>query len=219
MSIVLERFNKVQADIYQSSKNFNRDIKIIAVSKTFPMESIEPLIKKGHVHYGENKVQEAEKKWKIYKQNNKFIKLHMIGKLQTNKVKKAIQIFDYIHSLDNIKLADQLNKCENDLNKKLFYFIQVNFADEKQKSGVPISETKTFYNYCKNQAKLNIIGIMCFPPFGIDPTTFFDKAQKLNMELGFKELSMGMSNDFDKALDFGSTFLRIGSNIFGNRKN
>ena len=127
------------------------------------MESIKPLIKKGHVHYGENKVQEAEKKWKIYKQNNKFIKLHMIGKLQTNKVKKAIQIFDYIHSLDNIKLADQLNKYENDLNKKLFYFIQVNFADEKQKSGVPISETKTFIII--KITNLNIIGIMCFPLF------------------------------------------------------
>ena len=192
--------------------------KIIAVTKTFPISEIKPLIDHGHLHYGENKVQEALEKWSDIKNEVKNIKLHMIGKLQTNKVKKAIKIFDYIHSLDSIKLADQLNKYEEDTKKKLSYFIQVNFANEKQKSGIPILEVKSFYNYCKNKTKLNIIGIMCYPPFGLDPTNFFDKAQKLNKELGFEELSMGMSNDFHKALDYGSTFLRLGSTIFGSRE-
>ena len=218
MSIVLERLTKIQADIYKSKNKLNRDVKIIAVSKTFPINQVEPLIKGGHIHFGENKVQEAEKKWHNFKNVNNSIKLHMIGKLQTNKVKKAIKIFDYIHSLDSIKLADHLNKCEEDTKKKLSYFIQVNFANEKQKSGIPILEVKSFYNYCKNKTKLNIIGIMCYPPFGLDPTNFFDKAQKLNKELGFEELSMGMSNDFHKALDYGSTFLRLGSTIFGSRE-
>ena len=218
MSSVLERFNKIQADISEHTVNLKDSTKIIAVSKTFSINHIQPLIKQGHIHFGENKVQEAEKKWKNIKNENKNLKLHMLGKLQTNKVKKAVSIFDYIHSVDNKKLADILKKSEFEIGKNLSYFIQVNFADEKQKSGLSVSDTLSFYSYCKNEIHLNIIGIMCFPPFGLDPTKFFKQAFELNNKLGLSELSMGMSNDYLKAIKLGSTFVRIGSAIFGERK-
>ena len=142
----------------------------------------------------------------------------MLGKLQTNKAKKAVLIFDYIHSLDNIKLADTLKKSETEIGRNLNYFIQVNFAGEKQKSGVPVSDALSFYKYCKNDIQLNILGIMCFPPFDLDPIKFFEQAFELNNRLGLNELSMGMSNDYLKAVKLGSTFVRIGSAIFGERK-
>ncbi len=218
MSIVLERLNKVQADISQRNNNPNPSTKIIAVTKTFELDHVKPLINHGHIHFGENKVQEATNKWKETKKLNAKIKLHMLGKLQTNKVKSAVEIFDYIHSLDNKKLADTIKKYENQMGKKLFHFIQVNFADEKQKSGILPSDAVSFYGYCKNEIHLNVIGLMCFPPFGKDPTSFFKLAYDLNNKLELKELSMGMSNDYLKAINFGSTFVRIGSALFGERK-
>jgi len=218
MSIVLERFNKIQADISEHMVNLKDSTKIIAVSKTFSIDHIKPLINQGHIHFGENKVQEAEKKWKNIKHENKDLKLHMLGKLQTNKAKKAVSIFDYIHSVDSKKLADILKKSEFEIGKNLSYFIQINFADEKQKSGVLVSDALPFYKYCKNEIHLNIVGIMCFPPFDLDPTKFFKQAFELNNKLGLSELSMGMSNDYLKAVKFGSTFVRIGSAIFGERK-
>ena len=193
-------------------------IKIIAVSKTFSIDHVKPLINHGHIHFGENKVQEAEKKWINIKNDKKNLKLHMLGKLQTNKVKKAVSIFDYIHSVDNKKLADILKKSEFEIGKNLSYFIQVNFADEKQKSGILPSDAVSFYGYCKNEIHLNVIGLMCFPPFGKDPTSFFKLAYDLNNKLELKELSMGMSNDYLQAIKLGSTFVRVGSAIFGERK-
>ena len=187
------------------------------MSKTFPLEKIKPLIDRGHIHFGENKVQETEKKWKNIKNEKKSLKLHMLGRLQTNKAKKAVLIFDYIHSLDSKKLADNLKKSENETGRKLSYFIQVNFANETQKSGIPISEAEFFYQYCKSKINLNIIGIMCFPPFDVDPENYFKQAFQLNKKLGLKELSMGMSNDYLKAITNGSTFVRVGSAIFGDR--
>ena len=218
MSIVLERFNKIQADILEQSTNLNTSPNIIAVTKTFPIEHINPLIKFGHNHFGENKVQEAENKWKLIKSENNNVKIHMLGKLQSNKAKKAVSIFDFIHSVDSKKLADVLKKSENEAGKKLSYFIQVNFANEKQKGGISISEASSFYQYCRSELNLNIIGLMCFPPFDLDPLKFFKDALQLNNKLGLKELSMGMSNDYIQAIKCGSTFVRIGSAIFGERK-
>jgi len=218
MSSVLEKFNKIQADILKESADLKKSVKIIAVTKTFPIDHIRPLINQGHIHFGENKVQEAEKKWKSIKNENKNLKLHMLGKLQTNKAKKAVSIFDYIHSVDNKKLADILKKSEVETGKNLSYFIQVNFSDEKQKSGVAVSDTLSFYQYCKNEIHLNVVGLMCFPSFDLDPVKFFKQAFELNNKLGLSELSMGMSNDYFKAIKHGSTFVRIGSAIFGERK-
>ncbi len=218
MNIVLERYNKIQADILKHTANLKSPINIIAVSKTFSLDHIKPLIEEGHIHFGENKVQEAQKKWQSIKNTNQKLKLHMLGKLQSNKVKIALEIFDYIHSLDSKKLADVIKKNENLTGKNLSYFIQVNFADEKQKLGISPAEALPFFNYCKNQIKLNVIGLMCFPPFGLDPTHFFKQAFELNKKLGLSELSMGMSNDYYKAIKQGSTFVRIGSSIFGERK-
>ena len=219
MSIVLENFNKIQADIRDKSTNIKNSPTLIAVSKTFSVDHIQPLIQHGHIHYGENKVQEAERKWTTLKNSYKKIKLHMLGKLQTNKVKKAVLVFDYIHSLDSKKLADELIKNENQIEKKLNYFIQVNFADEKQKSGISAADVLPFFNYCTSQIKLNVVGLMCFPPFDVSPVIYFKKAHELNKKLGLSELSMGMSNDYPEAIKNGSTFLRIGSGIFGKREN
>ena len=218
MSSVLERFDKIQAVISKQTADLKESTKIIAVSKTFPIEHIKPLVDRGHVHFGENKVQEAEKKWATLKNENRNLKLHMLGKLQTNKAKKAVSIFDYIHSLDSKKLADILKKSEIEIGKNLSYFIQVNFAQEKQKSGLPVSDVLSFYKYCRNEIHLNIIGLMCFPPFDLDPKSFFKEAFELNKKLGLRELSMGMSNDYNEAIKHGSTFVRIGSSIFGERK-
>ena len=199
---------------HDAPENYEEQIR----TKTFPIEHISPLIKFGHNHFGENKVQEAENKWKLIKSENNNVKIHMLGKLQSNKAKKAVSIFDFIHSVDSKKLADVLKKSENEAGKKLSYFIQVNFANEKQKGGISISEASSFYQYCRNELNLNIIGLMCFPPFDLDPLKFFKDALQLNNKLGLKELSMGMSNDYIQAIKCGSTFVRIGSAIFGERK-
>jgi len=191
-------------------------LKIIAVSKTFPLDTIQPLIDHGHVHFGENKVQEAVDKWKSIKDHSNKIKLHMIGKLQTNKVKYVIPIFDYIHSLDNEKLAEKIASEQNKTNKFLKIFIQVNIGMENQKNGIEPKNLQNFYNKCVNEFKLNIIGLMCIPPQN-NVESYFGELQKLNNLFNLKELSMGMSLDYLQAVKYGSSFLRIGSKIFGQR--
>ena len=190
--------------------------KIIAVSKTFKIDHILPLIEYGHLDYGENKVQEALEKWADIKNQNNKINLHLIGKLQTNKVKFAVKIFDYIHSLDNEKLAKKIADEQQKQNKKPKIFIQINVGEEDQKSGILINDLIEFYNYSK-KLNLNVIGLMCIPPFNEDSTKFFLKMSELNEKINQKELSMGMSSDYLKAIEHKSTFLRIGSNIFGQR--
>ncbi len=190
--------------------------KIIAVSKTFKIDDILPLIADGHLDYGENKVQEAIEKWTEIKKEKKNIKLHLIGRLQSNKVKIALRIFDYIHSLDSKKLADKISSLQKELNLEKKFFIQVNIGKEEQKSGISENELFDFYDYCKN-LKLNILGLMCIPPFNEDSTKYFIKMKELNDKIGLKELSMGMSADYLKAINHGSTFVRIGSDIFGQR--
>ena len=190
--------------------------KIIAVSKTFGIDKISPLIEHGHLDFGENKVQEANEKWTKIKQENNNIKLHLIGSLQTNKVKVALKLFDYIHSLDSKKLADKIFKFQKELNSKNKFFIQVNIGNEDQKSGVPKKELIDFYNYCK-KLDLDIIGLMCIPPFNEDSKKYFEEMDNLNKNLKLNELSMGMSGDYLDAIENNSTFVRIGSNIFGQR--
>ena len=186
------------------------------MSKTFKLDHIMPLIEYGHIDYGENKVQEALEKWSKIKEQNKNIKLHLIGRLQTNKVKIAIKLFDYIHSLDSKKLADKISNLEIELNLKTKLFIQVNIGDEKQKSGISRNEVKDFYIYCKS-LNLNIIGLMCIPPYNEDSSKYFQDMVELNNKLNLEELSMGMSSDYMNALRNNSTFIRIGSSIFGER--
>ena len=196
--------------------NYKKKISIIAVSKTFSMENILPLLEYGHLDFGENKIQEAQFKWEGIKDRFPKVKLHMIGKLQTNKVKLAVKIFDYIHSLDNLKLAKKLSQNKK-INRNLKIFIQVNIGDEKQKSGVSIDELKDFYEYTKNELKINIIGLMCIPPISSDPNSVFSLMKKLKIKFGLNELSMGMSSDYLEAVEKESTFIRIGSKIFGQR--
>ena len=190
---------------------------IIAVSKTFPIEHIHPLIEYGHIHYGENKVQEALAKWSEQKKNNLNLKLHMIGKLQSNKAKDAVKIFDYVHSLDSQKLADALAKHQKSLNKEIEYFIQVNIGNEIQKSGIPVSELDPFYNYCVNEINLKVIGLMVIPPNDNNSAKYFESLNQLNKSLALENLSMGMSSDYVDAIKYGATFVRLGSSIFGDR--
>ena len=215
MSIIIERLNKIKSNI--SKVKDLKQVNIIAVSKTFSLDHIMPLIKNGHIHYGENKVQEADAKWSLIKKDYKNIKLHMIGKLQSNKAKKAAEIFEYIHSLDNQKLADILSKSEVNLGKSISYFIQVNVGNESQKSGIPFNEVDSFYTYCTREKKMNILGLMAIPPNDDKTEEYFKSLSELNSSLGLKELSLGMSADYMKALEYKSTFLRIGSLIFGER--
>tara|TARA_B100001121_G_scaffold307630_1_gene329570 strand:- start:720 stop:1376 length:657 start_codon:yes stop_codon:yes gene_type:complete len=205
--------NKVKQKLNEN-ENFKIP-RIIAVSKTFKIDYIKPLIQHGHCDFGENKVQEALEKWSLVKKENNKIKLHLIGKLQTNKAKFAVNLFDYIHSLDNEKLANKISKLQNEYNVKNKLFIQVNIGNEDQKSGILENHLLDFYNYCK-ELGLNIVGLMCIPPIG-DSSIYFKKLNDLNHKLGLKELSMGMSSDYLNAIDNGSTFLRIGSEIFGSR--
>ena len=190
--------------------------KIIAVSKTFKIDHILPLIEYGHLDYGENKVQEAVEKWTDVKNQNNKINLHLIGRLQTNKVKFAVKIFDYIHSLDSEKLAKKISDEQKKQNVNPKIFIQINVGNENQKSGIMKENLLDFYNFCKN-LDLNIIGTMCIPPFNEDSTVFFSQMAELNKIINLNEISMGMSSDYLKAIEFNSTYLRIGSNIFGQR--
>ena len=196
--------------------NINNNPKIVAVSKTFKIDKITPLIEHGHIDFGENKVQEAIEKWTEIKKINSKIKLHMIGKLQTNKVKFAVQIFDYIHSVDSEKLAKKIVDEQNKINKKIKIFLQVNIGDENQKSGINKNEVNQLVSFCKD-INLDIIGLMCIPPLNIDPEGYFEEMNDLNKSLGFTELSMGMSSDFLKAAKHLSTYIRVGSSIFGQR--
>ena len=215
MTSIVDSFKKINSNI--NNLNLKKKINIIAVSKTFPIDHIKPLVDYGHIHFGENKVQEASAKWSVQKKQNKNIKLHMIGKLQSNKAKDAVKLFDYIHSVDNQKLADTLAKHQLGLNKNLKYFIQVNLGNEIQKSGIPVGELDSFYNYCKNEIKLNIIGLMIIPPLEDNPNKYFKSINQLNKSLALENLSMGMSADYIEAIKHGSTFVRIGSSIFGSR--
>jgi len=190
---------------------------VVCVSKTFSIEHIKPLIDHGHKHFGENKVQEAEKKWNEIRKIKKELKLHMVGKLQTNKAKKAVEVFDFIHSLDSSKLANMLKKRETELKKKLFYFIQINIGEEIQKGGISPNEAKEFLKFCQTEVNLDVIGLMVIPPNDSNTEKYFEEISKLNFNLGLKHLSMGMSEDYKIAVKFKSTFLRIGSAILGPR--
>ena len=219
MHITLKNLLKINENVntnLQNEAKISVATKIIAVSKTFKIDHIMPLINHGHQDYGENKVQEAIEKWTEIKKENKNIKLHLIGGLQTNKVKLAVRIFDYIHSLDSKKLADKISYQLKEQNMETKIFIQVNLGKEKQKSGILEEELFDFYKYCKD-INLNIIGLMCIPPFNQDSTKYFLRLQELNKKIGLKELSMGMSADYISAIKYDSTFVRIGSEIFGQR--
>ena len=190
---------------------------IIAVTKAFPLKEIIPLLESGHVHFGENKIQEAEDKWSNVRNRYKNLKLHMLGKLQSNKVKKAVQLFDYIHSLDSKKLALKINQYEKELNKKIKLFLQINIAEEIQKSGILLNDLDNFYNYCTKELSLNIIGLMCLPPINSDSEKYFKILKKTSEKLNLTDLSMGMSADYEQAVLNGSTYLRLGTVIFGER--
>ena len=211
---LLDTKNNIKA--YLNKLNINNHPKIVAVSKTFNIDKIIPLIEYGHFDYGENKVQEAVEKWTDIKKKNSQLRLHMIGKLQTNKVKFAVQIFDYIHSVDSEKLAKKIADEQNKINKKIKIFLQVNIGNEDQKSGVNKIQTGQLASYCK-EIGLDLIGLMCIPPINLNPESYFEEMNKLNKELGFKELSMGMSSDYLTAVKYLSTYVRVGSSIFGQR--
>ena len=215
MNIIVERFNKIKANIDEIKSK--KKINIVAISKTFDLNHIKPLIDYGHDHFGENKVQEALTKWKEIKSLKPNIKLHMVGKLQSNKAKNAVDIFDYIHSLDNQKLADILSKSQKNKNKSLKYFIQVNIGSELQKSGISVNELDSFYTYCTQEIKLNIVGLMVIPPNDGQTTKYFKSTEEINISFALNELSMGMSADYLEAIKYSATFVRIGSSIFGSR--
>lgn len=202
-----------------NEKQLKTNPEIIAVTKTFSLDKILPLIEIGHLHFGENKVNEALEKWVDVRIKHKNIKLHMIGSLQSNKAKKAVQTFDYLHSLDSDKLASKISKYENELGKKTKIFIQINIAEESQKSGINLKEIHNFYNYCLKDLSLNVIGLMCLPPLGLSSTEYFKLLNDASKKIDLKELSMGMSGDFENAVIHGATYLRLGTAILGERNN
>ena len=219
MHLTVKNLLKIEENVKKNLLQKNTQIKypkIIAVSKTFKIEHILPLIEHGHIHYGENKVQEALEKWSKIKKQNKNLKLHLIGRLQTNKVKIAIKLFDYIHSLDSQKLANKISNLQKELDLKTKLFIQVNIGNERQKSGISVDEVLDFYKYCKS-LELDILGLMCIPPFNEDSSKYFQQMKELNNKLNLVELSMGMSSDYLNAIQNNSTYVRIGSSIFGER--
>ena len=201
-------------DIKEEVDKLNGKPNLIVVTKNRSFDTILPIIKSGHLHFGENKVQETKEKWSPFLINYKDIKLHLIGKLQSNKVKEAFLLFDFIHTLDSEKLAKKFSELELSSDKKIKYFIHINIGNEVQKNGIDQSIAKEFINFCSNDLKLNIIGLMCIPPNNVDPHPFFEKMQQLKSDNNLNELSMGMSSDYKEAADFGSTYLRIGSAIF-----
>ena len=212
---IITNFEKIKQEI--KNNLLQRDVKIIAVSKTFSLEHIMPLVEHGHKHFGENKVQEAEKKWKELKKSINSLSLHMIGRLQSNKAKKAVEIFDYIHSLDSEKLANELSKRQKEKNKNLGYFIQINLGSEEQKGGLEINDLKSFNDYCIKELKLSVLGLMAIPPNDKNPEKYFKRISELNKQFNFQQLSIGMSNDYLQAIKFGASHVRIGSAIFGSR--
>lgn len=204
-------------DQIKSKFGLVKNLNIVAVSKTFPMSEINPLIENGQIHFGENKVQEAIDKWSDVKKLNENLKLHMIGKLQTNKVKYVVPLFDYIHSLDNIKLAEKIASEQIKKNRNLKIFIQVNIGNEPQKAGLNISDLKNFYEKCTQELNLNIIGLMCLPPQSGSAKNYFNEMVELKKTINVEDLSMGMSEDYLEAVACGTTYIRIGSKIFGDR--
>ena len=210
---VLDNFYNIKKVVNSLSKN----TKIIAVSKNFSIEKINPLIKAGHKDFGENKVQEATLKWSSVLKENTDINLHLLGHLQSNKVSEAVNIFNYIHSLDSEKLANKFMQEQEKKKKKLKYFIQINVGEEKQKSGISIKESHDFINFCRNEAKLEILGLMCIPPVNEDPNSYFSKLRELVLSNGLVDLSMGMTHDYVDAIRHGATYIRIGTGIFGER--
>ena len=202
--------------IYLNKLNINKNPKVIAVSKTFTIDKILPLINHGHTDFGENKVQETLEKWSEIKNKNSKIKLHMIGKLQTNKVKFAVKIFDFIHSVNSEKLAKKISDEQKKINKKIKVFLQVNIGDENQKNGINKINIDQLVSYCK-KINLDLIGLMCIPPADKDPEIFFQEMSELQKKYNFTDLSMGMSSDYLSAVKYLSTYVRIGSSIFGNR--
>ena len=219
MHSTLEQLNLIKNKVNDiiNKKQLKTRTKIIVVTKTFSLNNIIPLLQNGHIHYGENKIQEAENKWSETKKKYKNLQLHMIGKLQSNKARKALQLFNYIHSLDNERLALKLSEYQKELRKNIKYFIQVNLADEKHKSGISLTELNDFYNFCIKKLSLNIIGLMCLPPMDSDPQEYFKLLKKTATKLNLNELSMGMSADFELAVLNGSTYLRLGTLIMGKR--
>ena len=213
MHYTINNLNLIKKEINNISSNVN----IVAVSKTFNFETIEPLIKNGHLHFGENKVQEAVAKWSEIKKSNENLQLHMLGKLQTNKVKYAVPLFDYIHSLDNIKLAEKISSEQIKVQKKLKIFIQVNIGNEKQKNGLLKNEVKSFFDKCVEKLNLDIVGLMCIPPKENSHKDYFGEMMEIKKKIGLENLSMGMSSDYLDAIKAGSNFVRIGSKIFGDR--
>lgn len=219
MHTTLEKLSRVKNKVNEiiSKKQLKTKPKIVVVTKTFPLNKILPLLENGHIHYGENKIQEAENKWIDTKNRYKNLQLHMIGKLQTNKAKKAVKLFNYIHSLDDDRLALKLSHHEKELNKKVKLFIQVNLADEPQKSGIMFNDLNNFYNYCTKDLSLNVIGLMCMPPVDSNSQEYFKKLKKAAEQLNLEDLSMGMSSDYEQAILSGSTYLRLGTTILGER--
>ena len=219
MHATLEKLSRVKNKVNEiiSKKQLKTKPKIVVVTKTFPLNKILPLLENGHIHYGENKIQEAENKWIDTKNRYKNLQLHMIGKLQTNKAKKAVKLFNYIHSLDDDRLALKLSHHEKELNKKVKLFIQVNLAEEPQKSGIMFNDLNNFYNYCTKDLSLNVIGLMCMPPVDSNSQEYFKKLKKAAALLNLEELSMGMSSDYEQAILSGSTYLRLGTIILGER--
>tara|TARA_B100000073_G_scaffold274542_1_gene234506 strand:+ start:160 stop:816 length:657 start_codon:yes stop_codon:yes gene_type:complete len=208
---------EIEKEIYSKNLRGQSKVRIIAISKTFSIDKILPLVDHGHIDFGENKVQEAVEKWTKLKATKSNIKLHMVGKLQTNKVKYAVKLFDYIHSLDSIKLAKKISEEQAKVKKDLKIFIQINIGNENQKNGITIEELPQFYKICKKDFNLNIVGLMCLPPLDNDPSNYFAKMQKISNDYSFRELSMGMSSDYLTAIQYNSSFVRIGSKIFGKR--
>ena len=219
MHVSLQKLNLVKNKVNEiiSQKQLKTKPQIIVVTKKFPLSKITPLMENGHIHFGENKIQEAEKKWLGAKDKYSNLKLHMIGKLQSNKAKKAVKLFDYIHSLDSAKLATKISQYEKELNKKIKLFIQVNLAQEDKKSGVSLNDLYNFYYYCEKKLSLNVIGLMFLPPVGSDSHTYFKMLKSAAEKLNLKDLSMGMSSDFEQAIINGSTYLRLGTIILGER--
>ena len=212
---ILKNYNQVLNNI----NNISKDAILIVVSKTFLIPHVKPIIDFGHIHFGENRVQESITKWSNLLKVNQSLKLHLIGKLQTNKVVEAINHFSFIHSLDSEKLALKISQEEKNFNKKLDYFIQINIGQENQKSGISIEDSSKFINFCKSELKINVIGLMCLPPIAEDPKKYFLDLKKIANNNQLFNLSMGMSNDYLEALKCGSNYLRIGSAILGDRKN
>ena len=221
MQASVEKLNSVKKKINDIviRKQLKTIPQIVVITKTFSLNEITPLLEIGHLHFGENKIQEAESKWVDVKNKYKNLQLHMVGKLQTNKVKKAVELFDYIHSLDNAKLATKISRYEKKLNKKVKLFIQVNLAKEIQKSGILLDDVNNFYNYCTKELSLNVIGLMCLPPASSYSNKYFMTLQKISEKLNLTDLSMGMSADYEQAIINGSTYLRLGTAIFGERNN